>query len=413
MGVLAFIAYLNLNTYFNKQQSSSAVWAEHSTAETLVAQEMNRLAGDHDLLLSAMFDNHPTVHFLAGNITNYQRWTVNDRLPLVRGDTDRGVAMLFDETLLTSYNAAKRYYPNAQFIEHQTPDGGGTVMYEVILTPDDLRAINGVTAQYFPNSAVEGPPLKEEMLSQASVDWTKSQPLSGAFTVALQSTLYAPEYGSYQFSVRGIPNARLWIDEFSVNHDPVVLARGNHKLRLQIPGGEEKVELWWQPPGTTQQEPIPGAFLFRPPVTNHGLLGAYYPSPDWGGDPAFMQIDPEIAFYFHIIPLSRPYTVEWTGKIFAPAAGDYHFALDSIDGSQLILNDQVVVDNPNGHTTVEGVTALTEGWHDITVRFSDQTSATQIYLYWMPPGADQLELVPTYNLLPPMGKYPLPSDADQ
>jgi hypothetical protein len=318
--------------------------------------------------------------------------------------------MLLDLTLSSTYEEARRFYPDAEFIEHHAPAGGGTVLYEVILTPDDLRTVSGVVASYSSRNSGQGEPVKEEILSQASVDWTETQPLAGEFIARLSSTLYAPEYGSYQFSVRGAPDARLWIDESIVGNEPVLLARGNHALHLQIPGSDGKAELWWQPPGTTRQEPVHREFLFRPPVTNNGLLGAYYASPDWSGDPAFMQIDPEIAFYFHIIPLPRPYTVEWTGKIFAPTEGDYHFALNSVDGSQLILNHQVVVDNPNGHTTVEAATSLTEGWHDITVRFSDQTSATQIYLYWMPPGAGQLELVPTYNLLPPMGKYPPPRD---
>jgi hypothetical protein len=157
---------------------------------------------------------------------------------------------------------------------------------------------------------------------------------------------------------------------------------------------------------------LPAAHLFRLPVTNNGLLGAYYPSPDWSGAPAFMQVDPQIAFYFHIIPLPRPYTVEWTGKLFAPKEGEYHFALNSVDGSKLILDHQLLVDNPNGRSTVESITSLTQGWHDIMVRFSDETAATQIYLYWMPPGATQLELIPTHYLSPPMGEYPTPSDAD-
>jgi hypothetical protein len=236
--------------------------------------------------------------------------------------------------------------------------------------------------------------------------------LSEPFLADLQSTLYIGNYGEYRFSMQGGRGSTLWIDEFMVGHEPITLARGNHALRLQVPSSVRKAELWWQPPGAAQAEPLPDAHLFRQPVTNNGLLGAYYPSPDWSGAPAFMQVDPQIAFYFHIIPLPRPYTVEWTGKIFAPTEGDYHFALNSVDGSQLILNERVVVDNPNGRTTVEGVTFLTEGWHDIRVRFSDETSATQIYLYWMPPGTGQLELVPTRNLLPPMGKYPLPSNAD-
>jgi 4-amino-4-deoxy-L-arabinose transferase-like glycosyltransferase len=412
MGLLAAIAYLNINTYFNKQEVSSDVWAEHSAAETIVANEMNRLAGSNDIILSAMYDNYPTVRFLAGNITNYQRWTNSDRLPLVRADMNRGAVMLFDGTLLSAYNDARRFYPNAEFIEHHAPAGGGTVLYEVIVAPEDLQAISGVVAHYFEGNAVEGKPVKEEILTQAAVDWTGTQPLPGTFTADLRSTLYATEYGQYRFSVHGAPGSVLWIDEFPVSDEALTLARGNHALRLQVPGGQSKIELWWQPPDTAQEEPVPGAYLFRPPVTNSGLLGAYYPSPDWSGDPAFMQIDPEIAFYFHIIPLPRPYTVEWTGKLFAPAAGEYHFALNSVDGSQLMLDDQLVVDNPNGHTTVENITSLTEGWHDVTVRFSDQTSATQIYLYWTPPGKTESELIPTRYLSPPMGEYPVPNDVN-
>ena len=141
-------------------------------------------------------------------------------------------------------------------------------------------------------------------------------------------------------------------------------------------------------------------------MTNSGLLGIYYPSPDWSGDPAFTQIDPEIAFYFHIIPLPRPYSVEWKGKLFAPTAGEYRFALNSVDGSQLMLDQHVVVDNPNGHTTIEDATELAQGWHDINIRFSDKTSGTQIYLYWTPPGARERDLVPSRYLSPPMGQYP-------
>jgi hypothetical protein len=166
------------------------------------------------------------------------------------------------------------------------------------------------------------------------------------------------------------------------------------------------MELSWQPPGKTVAEPIPRAHLFLPPVTNSGLLGSYFPSPDWSGEPAFSQIDPELAFYFHILPLPRPYTVKWTGKLYAPLEGIYRLALNSVDGSQLQLDNKVVVDNREGHTTVENTVELSAGWHDITVRFSDTTSATRIYLYWAPPGATELELVPTENLLPPMGSYP-------
>ena len=409
-GLLASIAYLNINTYFTKQETLPGVWAEHSAAETIVANEMNRLALSYDFVISALYDNHPTVRFLAGNIKNYQRWSAVDRLPLVGEDKNRGVVMFFDEKLLSAYREAQRFYPDAEFIEHHAPAGGGTVLYEVIVAPEDLQAINGVVAQYFEADNTEGQPVREETLSQAAIDWTLTQPLQDTFVASLRSTLYATEYGQYRFVVHGPSGSRLWIDEFPVNGELVTLARGNHALRLYMPGVKSKIELWWQQPGAIEEEPVPGSNLFRPPVTNNGLLGAYYPSPDWSGNPAFTQIDPEIAFYFHIIPLPRPYTVEWKGKLFAPSTGDYHFALSSVDSSQLRLDDSLVVDNLNGHTTIEGNITLTQGWHDIDVRFADRTGGTQIYLYWTPPGNSQNVLIPASNLLPPMGQYPSKPD---
>ncbi len=406
VALLALVTYLNFDTFFDKQKNDPSAWASYSAGETIVANEMNRLAASSDFVLSAAYDKYPTVRFLAGDVTNYQRWTVTDRLPLVRDDTGRGVVMLFDEKLLSTYNEAKRIYPGAKFIEHHAPAGGGTVLYEAILAPDDLRAVSGVVARYFKGDTVAGQPVKEEALPRVVLDWTKAQPLSEPFVAELRSTLYASEYGSYRFSVHGAPSSALWIDENPVSDAPLTLARGNHALRLQLPGNTDKVELWWEPPKASQAQIVPAANLFRPPVMNSGLLGAYYPSPDWSGDPAFTQIDPEIAFYFHIIPLPRPYSVEWKGKLFAPTAGAYRFALNSVDGSQLTLDQHVVADNPDGRTTIEGVTDLAQGWHDIDIHFFDKTSGTQIYLYWTPPGTTERELVPSRYLSPPMGQYP-------
>ena len=409
--VLAVVTYLNFDMFFNKQKNDPSAWASYSTAETLVANEMNRLAATHDFVVSALYYDPPTVRFLAGNITNIQRWTVTDRLPVVHEDNGHGLVMMFDEKLMSAYNDAQRLYPGASFIEQHAPARGGTVLWEVILTPDDLRSVQGVTARYFQGSSVEDKPIKEETLPQISVNWTQAQPLAEPFLAELRTTLHILEYGSYRFNLRGSASeTKLWIDENPVTDVPLRLARGNHALRLQASGSPNKLELWWQPPNASEMQLVPAVNLFRPPVTNNGLLGAYYPSPDWSGEPAFTQIDPEIDYYFHIIPLARPYTVEWTGKLFAPTVGTYRFALNSVDNSQLKLDNSLVVDNPNGQTTVQGDTTLQKGWHDINVRFADKTGGTQIYLYWTPPGASESVLVPAHYLLPPMGQYPATPD---
>jgi hypothetical protein len=55
------------------------------------------------------------------------------------------------------------------------------------------------------------------------------------------------------------------------------------------------------------------------------------------------QIDPFVAYRFYDPPLPVPFSVRWTGKLLAPSSGQYHFRLDSIDESTLIIDGSKVV----------------------------------------------------------------------
>jgi hypothetical protein len=401
--LLITIAYHNLDTYFNKQRYSPEAWAAHSAAETIAAREMNRLAPHYDLVLSSLYAGHPTVRFLAPTVTRYTEWTANDHLPLAR-EPVRGVAMILDPLLQASYDEARRYYPLAQFQEFKVLSTSIASVFVAQLSPDDLLATQGVVVRYFNNDAFEGKPSKQDTLRQLSVDWTVRPPLTGTFTAELRSALYVEQYGAYRFTVRGAPNAALFIDENPISDTPIVLAKGNHAVRMRLTGSAMKAEVWWQPPNTPTLQPIPTTALFRPPIMNSGLLGAYYPNPNWTGPPVFMRIDSEIAFYFHNTPLPRPYSVEWRGKIFAPVTGLYRFATESIDTSQLRLNQQLIIDNrPRG--VREGSLQLSQGWHELSLRYTDETQYSRVYLYWTPPSGAR-EIVPARYLLPPMGQYP-------
>jgi 4-amino-4-deoxy-L-arabinose transferase-like glycosyltransferase len=406
IAIVAGIAALELNTFFVKQRNDASAWAAYSTPETLAARVIEERADTYDFVVASSYFDPPTTRFLAPPNAHVERWTVGDRLPLVRENPDRPVIMMFDPSLVSGYRDAQRLYPNAEFIEHRAPAGGQTVLYEVVLAPEVLRSSQGAVALYYAGDAPAGRATLEQSISGIAVDWSESQPLEEPFLAEFRSTLFAPEYGEYQFSLHGSLDARLWIDEYEATAGALILARGTHALRMELTGGRGTAEAWWQLPGAAEAEPLAARYLFLPPVSNSGLLGSYFATPDWSGPPAFTQIDPELAFYFHIIPLPRPYSVRWTGKLFAPVAGVYDFELKSVDGSTLILDGELAVDNPNGRTTVKESVELAQGWHDIRVDFSDRTSGTQIYLYWQPPGGAR-ELVPSRYLSPPMGRYPL------
>jgi hypothetical protein len=405
VGVLAGVAVLNLHAFFVKQQSDGGVWSSYSTAETIVAHELRRTADAFDPIVSAGYDVNRTIRFLVGDVSDVQRWKSTARLPLVREAADRGAVLMLDANVLSAYRDAQRIYPSAQFIEHVPPPGGNPIMYEVILSPEVLHSVQGVDASYLSGDSPSTTAVQTEPFGSLKVDWTSSAPITEPFLAELRSTLVVKEYGEYQFMTRGDLSASLWIDEFPVGTQTVNLALGTHALRWQVAGGNGTAELLWQPPAQPELQPIPPQNLFVWPVTNSGLLGSYYPTPDWTGPPAFTQVDPQLAYYFHIIPLPRPYSVRWTGQLFAPGTGTYAFEIFSVDGSKLILNGKTVVDNPEGRTSITGSASLSQGWHDVQIDFSDRTSGTQIYLYWTPPGGER-ELVPPRYLSPPMGAYP-------
>ena len=138
----------NFDTFFNKQKNSPDVWAAHSTAETIVAQEMDRLAPSSDLIITSLFANSPTIRFIAPEVTNYQLWTVSDRLPLAR-DAGRDVALLLDPLLSATVDAARRYYPTAALTEFDPPGGGSPAVYELVLSSADLQSVQGLVARYY------------------------------------------------------------------------------------------------------------------------------------------------------------------------------------------------------------------------------------------------------------------------
>ncbi|MCA1554326.1 MAG: hypothetical protein LC737_08110, partial [Chloroflexi bacterium] len=289
------------------------------------------------------------------------------------------------------------------------PMGGAPSVYEVQLTPTALRSVQGLVVRYFNGGSFDGKLLREEVIALVNVDWTRAQPIAGEFSAEFRGTLFIANYGTHAFSLRGAADGALWVDEQSVGGAPIQLAKGNHALRVRTRGGASKIELWWQGASAPQLQLVPASVLFRPPVTNSGLLGAYFPNDHWSGAPTFLQVDPEIALYFHNIPLPRPYSVEWKGKVFAPTAGPYRFATESIDDSQVLVNSQVVVNNSGHNQMLEGSVVLSQGWNDIVVRFADKTSHTHIYVYWVPPGRNR-EIVPSQFLSPPMGRYPTPDE---
>jgi hypothetical protein len=174
----------------------------------------------------------------------------------------------------------------------------------------------------------------------------------------------------------------------------------NHTLHIQAADGEGELRLAWRRRPDAAFETVPRwAFYHAPVVTSNGLLGTYYAGTERQSAPALMRIDPFIDTYFHLIPLSRPYSVDWTGAIDIPSTGEYAFGLKVRGRAQLFIDDQLVVDAPEPSDYVQGTINLEAGQHALHLYYLDYLSYSRLHLYWTPPHSEQ-EVVPAHVLIP-------------
>ncbi len=422
------ITVLNYRMYFSTWATDFASWNAFSTPETITANLLNERDESVNAHVISFYDGHPTVNFLAGYDQEYERIETTDHLPFpVSGDRD--LLLILDGERQGLFEEARRLYPAARFVEHKPPFGGPTVVYSALLTADDLGSIQGLQGRYFANDDWSGAPILTQQDRTLNFDWTYDAPLSPPFSVEWEGVLRVEEYGLHQFSFAGSGVSELRIDEdLIIGGGPdrnatesnalsgadlstaVVLAKGNHTIRVRTAVSSEDAmdlfQLAWRPPDRGP-EIVSAQSLYSSPVSANGLLGRYFANDRWSEPEAFAQIDPQLNLYFHIIPLPRPYTVEWTGMIAIPEDGFYRFGLESIDESWLSIDGEEVTASLSPNEHANGGIDLTAGFYDIRVRFADRTDHTHINLTWNPPWrqGSAPEPVPSSVLFPPQSNY--------
>lgn len=407
-GLLLWIGYTNFYTYFYRQATDFPVWNAFSTPETLTANLLQEMDGQTEPYVISYFHGHPTLNFLATNAPPYRRLETTDHLPL-NWPSDKDVALIANADSRNIFEEAKHYYPTGTFEEFRAPGNGPTVLYYAHLTQQDLANVQGLHTRYYANNEWADQPSVERRDTTLQFDWPAQAPLPLPFSAEWEGVLNTRVYGTYQFFLQSPAEAQVYIGEGEVLSGSgelstaVVLAEGKHTIRIRALGGEGPFSLAWRPPDRGP-EIIPASAFFVEPVTSNGLLGKYYANGNWEGEEALARIDPRLNLYFHITPLTRPYTVEWSGKIAIPQSGVYRFGLESIDESFLFINEQEITASPLPNQYQEGSIELSEGFHDIRIRFADRTDHTHINLYWSPPFAGQ-QPIPSEVLFPPQASY--------
>lgn len=140
------------------------------------------------------------------------------------------------------------------------------------------------------------------------------------------------------------------------------------------------------------------------PVGLRGWLGAYAAGTSFG-TPAFLRVDPEIAFDYNggIADPRIPgdwFSIAWSAMLDVPTEGDYAFYLTTDDGSRLYVDGKVVVDHWGHHGAEEksATMRLTAGPHAVRVLYYEEDGWAAAHLEWSGPGIERTHALPVRAL---------------
>jgi DNA-binding beta-propeller fold protein YncE/4-amino-4-deoxy-L-arabinose transferase-like glycosyltransferase len=409
---LGMIAFRNAYTYFGPQAHDEAVWKAFSTAETLVGKKMADLGSEPIYYASPFFYDHVTIQFTAPldpSRSVRKLMSLPDPLP-AREPPDRPVVYFIHPDEEWVFDLAHQIYPTAHFESLPANKDYSPALFVVYLDPEQVASVQGLELRYWSGDTWDGIPQDATRTPTLDEVWPAQAPLPLPFVAEWSGALYAPQYGQYVLGVDAPGQVELTLDGEMVEGQGKLnvvqsLALGNHDLRLRAVGGQGPVQLWWQLPRQDKEETIPTWALYSPPVHAYGLLGKYYPNSNWQDAPTLERIDPTLNVYFHLTPLPRPYSVEWTGILDVPESGVYGLGLRAVDEARLYIDDEPLVAAVFPDVYTEQLVDLQAGPHKLRITYQDLSGRSRIHLYWTPPGREP-EIIPSQYLWP--GETPPP-----
>lgn len=126
-----------------------------------------------------------------------------------------------------------------------------------------------------------------------------------------------------------------------------------------------------------------------------GLIGDYYANMEWAGLPVMTTQTPSLNLQpgSDELPL-RHYSVKWTGKIFIPVSGNYHFSIYTDGFSGLEIDECIIIQQQAspGLNERSGSIFLEQGFYPIVFRYVHKDGPMEFDVYWTSPGKSQERL---------------------
>jgi beta-glucosidase len=143
-------------------------------------------------------------------------------------------------------------------------------------------------------------------------------------------------------------------------------------------------------------------------ASDQGLKGEYFRGRELAGEPAFVRVDPRVAFRWDRgaptddllaqgqIPADRAlggddFSVRWTGKLLPPVSGKYELVVGANDGFRLFIDNRPLVEGWELNARVASKSAFVDleagRQYDLRLEYFEDIRDAEVRLAWRLPGA--------------------------
>ena len=399
-------AVFNLRAFFHTWASDDRVWLAFSPMETAVAREVAARLDTNEIYLSpTLYWGSPLRYLTFDRVQNghppYHIIQPVEDLPLTQ-PVGNNALFLLDPVYADLLDLFTEYYPHTR--AELVVGRNHIPLYVRVQVPlEDVDAIRGLTATY---TARDG---RKVTRRDRVVDfrWPAGLPKGwgpdNVQEITWEGSLFIPRSGQYLLREEGYLEIEVdgqpWAGERA-------LGKGLHAIRVRQSGENamqtRQAVLLWRGPGQEKETPISAHYFFTVTPPQHGLWGEYFKGMNFEGPMLFGRVDRTLLLEWRDPePTVGPFSARWTGAIWAPTEGVYHFRLDGDDGVRLWLDGQKRGESwqPDTVNQIQADVSLRTGWHSIRVEYFQKGGAKVLRLFWRPPNGKET-IVPPSVLVP-------------
>jgi len=400
--LLAWIAWGEMDIYFNEWATDQLAYADFVGDATLVGRSVEEQSETSDVYVSSFFYHFPQqsrIEFIAyQEREHYQQLNTARHIPASSSIRDVTYILQPGERILLPFLYA--IYPDGVLEEHANPFGGTThLSFHVSL--EQLESIRGLNARYYDNTDWQGEPVLERR--EATLGGAEPPGVSVPFSVEWSGSILVIQSGIYHILIEGDGTGEVLVDGDDLGDRGTFLASGLHpiEIRFQQTGTGPPTLMLDDAFGGLSA--VPPGVLFTASAGQNGLLASYWTNAAFQSTPAFIQLERAI---YPTDAVIGPYAIQWNGWLRTDTPGTYGFDVNADDGARLIIDNVPVLDVDFTDGTAgqqSGAIELDAGYHPIMLLYWQREGRAALDLTWTPPGGqpEPIPLEALYYRFPP------------